>query len=123
MTFGRGDFAASIGLRGQEDSLEVMLQVEQFVNVCRQNGLVASVGGNMRQGSLAGIAEMKEPPDRLEGRRGIWNWSNNIQILSESLSRAIEIELAELHSKMGKLSGELGRLQERELILKGRLED
>lgn len=121
MTFGRGDFAASIGLRGQEDSSKVMTYVETFVKKCRQSGLISSVGGNMRQDSLENIAKMTEPPHRLEGRRGIWNWSSNVENLTGGLTAAINFELSEIDVKVQKLSVEVDQLNTRSQVLRTRL--
>lgn len=122
LTFGRGDFSDSINLRGSEDSDEVSAYVDEFIATCRDFGLVASVGGNMKRDSLQVLAELPNSPDRLEGRRGIWDFNPKPSVMFEDLKSAIGIELEEVRVNKERLSLASGELDRRALVLQGRLE-
>lgn len=121
LTFGRGDFSDSVNRRGEEDSEEISAYVDQFTATCRDYGLVASVGGNMRKSSLRLLAKLGNSPDRLEGRRGIWEFSRDHLAMTDDHKNAIAIELEEVGTKKERLTESIKELDVRSQVLRERL--
>ena len=74
-TFGRGDFSASIGAKGGEETEEVNSYAKYFVEVVTEYGLIPSIGGNVQATSIKNLSASGLRPKFLETRRVVFDWS------------------------------------------------
>lgn len=69
VTIGRGDLAASLGLRGQEDSELVLKEVKKLAIQIQQNEIPLTIGGNMQVDSISALLQADFVFDAIETRR------------------------------------------------------
>lgn len=98
ITVGRGDFSASLGRKGEEDSAEVMAMVDDFGHMVRKSGLHFSIGGKMNLTSLKAVMSLKNFPDFLETRRVVFHAPTPNQSETElkgMIANAVDFEIDE----------------------------
>lgn len=93
ITIGRGDFAASLGHKGNENNAEVMIKVKQIAIESSNRGFYTMIGGRMEKESLDTVWSANLPIAGIETRRVAMRFSESYESTSDSLSEAIRLEL------------------------------
>jgi hypothetical protein len=94
ITVGRGDLAASMGLKGNENATAVMDVTREICFLSRSMGFFTTIGGNMSPEALTTILASDLEFDALETRRVCFQVDRgNPQDSYETLSNAISLEL------------------------------
>lgn len=129
ITIGRGDLAASLGKKGQEDSDYVLKKVADVATIVKEAGIRLTIGGNMQISSVHRIIESGISFDALETRRFTCVPKHDIEsskffgAWSEALDHALSTEIdllrilneerrrdfAETSARLKLLEGRLGR--------------
>ncbi len=73
-TFGRGDFSASIGAKGGEETEQVNSYARHFVEAVTEYGLIPSIGGNIQSNSIKNLFASGLRPKFVETRRVVFDW-------------------------------------------------
>lgn len=93
ITVGRGDFAASLGYKGEENSPNVMTKVSDIVQESNSRGFYTMIGGRMEKESLDTIWSSGLSVRGIETRRVALSFQDSFEATSESLVDAIQLEL------------------------------
>lgn len=123
ITVGRGDLAASMGLKGDENSDEVMRTTEEIVYQAKELGFWTTVGGKMNAHSLEKLTKRKMPFDAIETRRVAIKYESSTQDLITSLEKAINFEIQIEKTHLGLLERDLGTIQSRVDELSSRISE
>ncbi len=102
ITFGRSDFAGSLGLKKQDvDSKDLMDFVEKVGIKAKQNDLKFAVGGNITTNSIEPLKSLfyKNLLDKYETRKVVFHASSLENTPAEGIKLALEFELLWLKSK------------------------
>lgn len=99
ITIGRGDLAASLGKKGEEDSDYVLKTVADVATIVNEAGIRLTIGGNMQISSVQRIIESGILFDALETRRFTCvpkrgtESSEYLRAWSEALDHALSTEI------------------------------
>lgn len=93
ITIGRGDFAASLGFKGNENTAEVMKKVKEISEESSRAGFYTMIGGRMERESLDTIWVAELPVRGIETRRVAMAFGPTYESTNKSLSEAIRLEL------------------------------
>lgn len=99
ITIGRGDLAASLGKKGEEDSDYILEVVADVARTVREVGIRLTIGGNMQISSVQRIIESGISFDALETRRFTCapkrgtESSEGLSAWSEALDDALRTEI------------------------------
>lgn len=123
LTLGRGDFSASLGLKGSEDSPEVNEYVKYFIDVVKDSGLHVSIGGNVTIKSIDNLAAIRAEANFLETRRVIFPWHHGFEKINaeEIFAEAIDWEIQAIEKMNVQSLGDSLANLERVRLLKSRL--
>lgn len=122
LTFGRGDFSASLGIKGSEDSNDINAYAQHFIDVAHSEGLPTSIGGNLTKKSILNLRQANLSPTYIESRRVIIPWTNSgpNEMITE-FENAINFEKSLLESEIDSLKQKIEMNQDRILLLNSRL--
>jgi hypothetical protein len=93
ITIGRADFAASLGLHGQENSDEVMEKVLVIAQKARNLDFPVTMGGHMDSASLRAADKISLPITAIETRRFVVPVLNGILNSKAMLHEALDCEV------------------------------
>lgn len=113
VTIGRGDLAASLGLRSQEDSSQIMDITLDICKRAKELGLFVTMGGKLNPGSITAARKHLVPLDAVETRRYVISYDGETNEVFANLSDSLNKEMQQETTLARNLESQRQKSEER----------